>query len=98
MNCVYILKLNNGSLYCGWTNDPEKRLAAHNSGKGAKCTRAHLPAELLRLWELPSKRAAMSAEWHIKKLPREKKLKLISGEIGIEDILPSAEIGQFTEE
>ncbi len=89
MNCVYILKLNNGSLYCGWTNDLEKRLAAHNSGAGAKCTRAHLPAELLWHRELPSKKAAMSAEWHIKRLPREKKLKLVSGEISIEDILPT---------
>ena len=41
--CVYMLRCKDGSLYTGWTNDFEKRLAAHQNGKGAKYTRSHLP-------------------------------------------------------
>ena len=43
--CVYMLRCKDGSLYTGWTNDFEKRLAAHQNGKGAKYTRSHLPVE-----------------------------------------------------
>ena len=33
---TYILRCADGTLYCGWTSDLTARLAAHNSGKGAK--------------------------------------------------------------
>ena len=47
MNWVYISRCGDGSLYTGWTNDLERRLAAHASGKGGKYTRSHLPVELV---------------------------------------------------
>ena len=77
MNYVYMLRCRDGSLYTGWTNDLEKRLKAHNSGVASKYTRARLPAELVYSEEWDSKEAAMSREWHIKRLTREEKLKLI---------------------
>lgn len=77
MNCVYMLRCRDGSLYTGWTNDLEKRLKAHNSGSASKYTRTRLPAELVYFEEWESKEAAMSREWHIKRLSREEKLKLI---------------------
>ncbi|MGN1002667.1 MAG: GIY-YIG nuclease family protein [Oscillospiraceae bacterium] len=77
MNYVYMLRCRDGSLYTGWTNDLEKRLKAHNSGVASKYTRARLPAELVYFEEYESKEAAMSREWHIKRLTREEKLKLI---------------------
>ena len=77
MNYVYILRCADGSLYTGWTNDLEKRLKAHNSGSASKYTRTRLPAELVYFEEWESKEAAMSREWHIKRLSREEKLKLI---------------------
>ena len=77
MNYVYMLRCRDGSLYTGWTNDLEKRLKAHNSGVASKYTRARLPAELVYSEEWESKEAAMSREWHIKRLSREEKLKLI---------------------
>ena len=77
MNYVYMLRCRDGSLYTGWTNDLEKRLKAHNSGVASKYTRARLPAELVYSEEWESKEAAMSREWHIKRLTREEKLKLI---------------------
>ena len=38
MNYTYILTCADGTLYCGWTNNLDKRLKAHNSGRGAKYT------------------------------------------------------------
>ena len=77
MNYVYMLRCRDGSLYTGWTNDLEKRLKAHNSGSASKYTRTRLPAELVYFEEWEGKEAAMSREWHIKRLSREEKLKLI---------------------
>ena len=75
---VYILKCAAGTLYTGFTNDLEKRLKAHNSGKGAKYTRNRLPVRLVYSETFSDKREAMSREWHIKHdMTREEKLKLI---------------------
>lgn len=77
MSFVYILRCADGTLYTGWTNDLDRRLAAHSAGHGAKYTRARLPVELLYAETLPTREAAMSREWHIKRLTREEKLALI---------------------
>lgn len=78
MNYVYILKCKDDSLYTGWTNNLEKRVQAHQSGKGAKYTRAKLPVELVYFEEFEDKIDAMKREYEIKKLPRIKKLELIN--------------------
>ena len=78
MNYAYILRCSDGTLYSGWTNNLEKRLAAHNSGKGAKYTKTRLPVELVYFEEFKSKNEAMSREAHLKQLSREQKLKLIN--------------------
>lgn len=77
MNYTYILKCTDGTLYTGWTNDLERRLAAHNAGKGGKYTRSHRPVELVYFEEYETKEEAMRREVLIKQLPRIKKLKLI---------------------
>ena len=77
MNRVYILRCADGTLYTGWTNDLAKRIAAHNAGKGAKYTRSRRPVTLVYSEECESKEEAMSREWHIKHMSREKKLRLI---------------------
>ena len=74
---VYLLRCGDGSLYTGYTDDVERRLAVHQSGKGAKYTRSRLPVELVYSEELPDKSAALRREAAIKKLTREKKLALI---------------------
>ena len=79
-NYVYILRCADGTLYCGWTTDPEARLAAHNSGKGAKYTRSRLPVELVWQEAFEDRHEALSREWHIKRMSRDKKLALIAGE------------------
>ena len=77
MNWVYILRCGDGSLYTGWTNDLERRLAAHSAGKGGKYTRSHLPVELVYYESLPGPHEAMSRERQIKALSRREKLALI---------------------
>ena len=74
---AYLVQCADGTLYGGYTTDLQKRLAAHNSGKGAKYTRSRLPVELVWWEEYPTKEAAMSREWHVKRLSRAEKLKLV---------------------
>ena len=76
-NCIYILRCADGTLYTGWTNDMDKRLAAHRAGKGCKYTRTRLPVELVYSERFDTKQAAMRREWEIKQLTREEKLRLI---------------------
>lgn len=77
MNYVYILKCKDNTLYTGYTNDLDKRLKAHNDGKGAKYTKARRPCKLVYYEEYDSKNEAMSREYQIKRLKREDKLILI---------------------
>ena len=74
---VYILRCSDGSLYCGWTTDPEARVKAHNSGKGAKYTRSRRPVEMVHLEEYGNRHEALSREWHIKQMSRTEKERLI---------------------
>lgn len=76
-NYTYILKCADGTLYCGWTNDLQKRLKSHNDGKGAKYTRSRLPVTLVYYEEFDSPVEAQKREYRIKKLTRQEKLKLI---------------------
>lgn len=77
MNCTYILKCSDGTLYTGWTNDIEKRLTAHNAGKGAKYTKSRRPVELVYLEKFDTKEEAMRREHAIKQLKRQEKLELV---------------------
>lgn len=79
--CVYILRCKDGSLYTGWTNDFEKRLQAHRSGKGAKYTRGRGPLVPVYLEFFPDKTSATKREAAIKKLPRKKKQLLLESEL-----------------
>ena len=74
---TYILKCSDGSLYAGFTTDLEKRLKAHNSGKGAKYTRGRLPVEYVFFQEFSTKEEAMQYEAKIKTLTRAEKEKII---------------------
>ena len=76
MNYTYIVRCSDGTFYTGWTNDLEKRIAAHNSGEGAKYTRCRRPVELVYYESFETKEEAMSREWHIKRLTRKQKAEL----------------------
>ena len=77
MNYTYILQCADNTLYCGWTNHLEKRLKAHNEGKGAKYTKARRPVLLAYYEEFESKTEAMKREAAIKKMSRKDKLMLV---------------------
>jgi putative endonuclease len=79
MNYVYMLRCGDGTLYTGWTNDLERRVATHAAGRGAKYTRSHLPVTLCYSETFETKEAAMRREAEIKHLTREQKLALIEG-------------------
>lgn len=74
---TYIVECSDGTLYTGWTTDLDKRLAAHNSGKGAKYTRNRTPVRLVYYEEHTEKREAMRREYAIKQLTRKEKETLI---------------------
>ena len=76
-NYTYILRCADGTLYTGWTNDLDKRLAAHNAGTAAKYTRPRRPVTLVYQEAFPTKEEAMRREWQIKRLTRAEKLALI---------------------
>ena len=76
-NVTYILRCSDNTLYTGWTNDIEARLAAHTSGQGAKYTRGRRPVELVYLERFDTRQEAMRREVYIKRLSRADKLKLI---------------------
>ena len=77
MPWVYLLRCADDTLYCGWTVDLDKRLAAHNAGTASRYTSRRLPVELAWSQEHPDRSSAMKAEVAIKKLPRPDKLALV---------------------
>ena len=74
---AYIVECADGTLYSGWTNDLEKRVAAHNAGQGAKYTRSRRPVTLRYYEEFEDKSEALRREAALKKLSRAKKQALI---------------------
>lgn len=78
MYWVYILRCRDGTLYTGMTSDLQRRLHAHNSGKGAKYTRGRTPVQLVYQEEQPDKSAALRREITLKRLSRAEKLALIA--------------------
>lgn len=75
---VYMLRCGDGSLYTGYTDDVARRLAVHQSGRGAKYTRSRLPVTVAYQEELPDRSAALRREAAIKRLTRQQKLALIT--------------------
>lgn len=75
---LYILRCKDGSLYTGITTDVEKRLEAHQSGKGAKYTRGRGPLVLVYREECGTHSDALKREVEIKRLTREQKQVLIA--------------------
>ena len=74
---VYIILTINNKLYCGYTDDVEKRYKLHCDGKGAKFTRANKPLSLVYVKEFQTKQDATKEEYRIKQLTRKEKEELI---------------------
>jgi putative endonuclease len=81
MSCYcYIVECADGTYYTGWAIDPQKRVAMHNRGRGARYTRTRVPVKLVYVEELPDRTSAMKREIAIKKLNRTRKSRLINEE------------------
>ena len=81
MSCYcYIVECADGTYYTGWAIDPEKRVAMHNKGRGARYTRTRGPVKLVYVEELPDRKAAMKREIAIKRLGRLGRVRLIHEE------------------
>jgi putative endonuclease len=78
MPYVYLLRCADGSLYCGWTTDVDRRLAAHRAGTASRYTRSRLPVELAAVIPVADRSAALREEARIKRLPRAAKLELVT--------------------
>jgi putative endonuclease len=76
---VYLLRCADGSLYCGWTTNPERRLRQHQDGTASRYTKRRRPVEYALLVPAADRSAALREEARIKKLSRREKLALIDG-------------------
>lgn len=83
---VYIILTVNNKLYCGYTDDVEKRYRLHKEGKGAKFTKANKPFKLVYTKEFNTKQEAQKEEYRIKKLTRKQKEELIN--LPCDDLYP----------
>ena len=74
----YIVECADGTYYTGWAVDPERRVAVHNQGRGARYTRTRRPVRLVYVEPQPDISTALKRERAIKRMTREGKRKLIS--------------------
>lgn len=78
MECyTYMVECSDGSFYTGWTNNLEKRVAAHNAKRGAKYTKSRTPVSLVYYETHETKQEAMRREYEIKQYTRQEKELLI---------------------
>ncbi len=76
---VYLLRCADGSLYCGWSTDPERRLRQHRAGTASRYTRGRLPVELVWTTECADRSGALRTEARIKRLTAAEKRALVAG-------------------
>ncbi len=77
---VYILECADGTFYTGYTTDPQRRVAEHNAGDGAKYTRGRTPVKLVYTEAYTDRSTAMAREYEIKQLTHTEKEQLIETE------------------
>lgn len=81
--CCYIVQCADASLYIGITNNVDKRLLAHNTGRGARYTRRRGPVRLRWCWDCISSEDARRLEGLLKRLPRAQRLRVIASDADV---------------
>ncbi|MCF7505742.1 MULTISPECIES: GIY-YIG nuclease family protein [Vibrio] len=81
---VYLIRNKNNALYCGITNNLERRFEQHQQGKGAKALKGKGPLALVWSFSVGSKSEALKTEYAIKQLPKSRKEELVSLKLIIE--------------
>ncbi|MBM3144495.1 MAG: GIY-YIG nuclease family protein [Chloroflexi bacterium] len=82
----YIIECSDGTLYTGWTTDPERREIEHNAGRGAQYTRIRRPVRLVYVEAHPDRSTAQRRESALKKLTRSKKKTLIESNTNLDHL------------
>lgn len=82
MPFVYIARCADGTLYTGYAVDLDKRLRAHNNGRGAKYTAGRRPVTLACAVTVTTKSEALKLERRIKRWPRARKEAFVAEEAG----------------
>jgi len=82
---VYLVRAANGSLYCGISDDPQRRFAAHQSGKGARFFYSSPAVALVYIEACCDKREALRQERLIKQLKKSAKETLVLSATGLPD-------------
>ena len=77
---VYIIECSDGTLYTGITNDLDRRITAHNDGRGAKYTKSRRPVRLRFSEPAADRKNASQREYAIKSLCKAEKMRLITPE------------------
>ena len=70
---AYMVQCKYGTYYAGYTDDIKKRIAVHNSGKGAKYLRGKGPVKLVYKKKYFTAQKAQAQERLIKSLTRKEK-------------------------
>ena len=78
MHFVYIVRCADGTLYTGYARDPAARAKTHNTGRGARYTSGRRPVVLVYVEACRSRGEALSREYRLKRLGRERKEALIA--------------------
>ena len=79
MAFVYLLRCADGSLYCGWSVDVERRIAAHTAGRASRYTASRRPVALAAAWRTATRTDARRLEARVKRMARAQKLRLVAG-------------------
>jgi len=90
---VYLLTCSDGTLYCGVTTDPVRRVAEHNAGTGAKYTRSRCPVTLTASVPFPGQPEALRAEIAVKRRPRARKLAYL---LSLAKAAEESQLGSFS--
>ena len=75
---IYIVRCSDGTLYTGYARHPERRVAVHNAGRGAKYTAGRRPVTLVYWESCRSQGAALKREYQVKQLARADKERLLA--------------------
>jgi len=75
---VYLVRAANGALYCGISDDPQRRFAIHQSGKGARFFHSSPAQALVYVEACPEKGEALRRERAIKQLKKSEKERLVA--------------------
>ncbi len=77
---VYLVRCDDGSLYCGFAHDVHARVGVHNAGRGARYTRSRRPVSLCWFWQTRTAEDARRLEGLLKRLPRGHKLRVMQND------------------